>query len=56
MTTRAPAPPPLDDQLESLLRRMRLPHIRRVVPRHPYSAPRLGLARLQKLARPADIS
>jgi DNA replication protein DnaC len=32
MTTRTPAPPPLDDQLEALLRRMRLPHIRRVAP------------------------
>jgi DNA replication protein DnaC len=32
MTTRTPTPPPLDDQLEVLLRRMRLPHIRRVAP------------------------
>lgn len=32
MTTRTPAPPPLDDQLEALLRRMRLPHIRRAAP------------------------
>jgi hypothetical protein len=32
MTTRTPAPPPLDDQLQALLRRMRLPHIRRVAP------------------------
>jgi hypothetical protein len=30
MTTRTPTPPPLDAQLEALLRRMRLPHIRRV--------------------------
>lgn len=29
MTTRTPAAPPLDDHLEALLRRMRLPHIRR---------------------------
>ena len=32
VTTRAPAPPPLDADLESLLRRMRLPHIRRAAP------------------------
>ncbi len=32
MTTRTPAPPPLDPGLESLLRRMRLPHIRRAAP------------------------
>ena len=32
MTTRTPTPPPLDAQLEALLRRMRLPHIRRVAP------------------------
>jgi DNA replication protein DnaC len=32
VTTRAPAPPPLDDGLEQLLRRMRLPHIRRAAP------------------------
>jgi DNA replication protein DnaC len=32
MTTRPPAAPPLDDQLEALLRRMRLPHIRRAAP------------------------
>ena len=32
MTTRAPAPPPLDAGLEGLLRRMRLPHIRRAAP------------------------
>jgi DNA replication protein DnaC len=32
MTTRTPAPPPLDDQLQALLCRMRLPHIRRVAP------------------------
>jgi DNA replication protein DnaC len=30
MTTRTPTPPPLDGELEALLRRMRLPHIRRV--------------------------
>jgi DNA replication protein DnaC len=29
---RAPEPPPLDAQLEALLRRMRLPHIRRAAP------------------------
>jgi DNA replication protein DnaC len=29
---RPPAAPPLDDELEALLRRMRLPHIRRVAP------------------------
>jgi DNA replication protein DnaC len=32
VTTRAPAPPPLDDGLEGLLRRMRPPHIRRAAP------------------------
>ena len=32
MTTPTPAPPPLDDDLEALLRRMRLPHIRRTAP------------------------
>lgn len=32
MTTRTPAPPALDDGLEALLRRMRLPHIRRAAP------------------------
>jgi DNA replication protein DnaC len=32
VTTRTPAPPPLDAQLEALLRRMRLPHIRRAAP------------------------
>jgi DNA replication protein DnaC len=32
VTTRTPTPPPLDDQLEALLSRMRLPHIRRAAP------------------------
>jgi DNA replication protein DnaC len=32
MTTRTPAPPTLDDELDRLLRRMRLPHIRRAAP------------------------
>lgn len=32
MTTRTPTPPPLDPELEALLRRMRLPHIRRHAP------------------------
>jgi DNA replication protein DnaC len=32
MTTRTPTPPPLDPELETLLRRMRLPHIRRTAP------------------------
>jgi DNA replication protein DnaC len=32
VTTRAPVPPPLDPDLEGLLRRMRLPHIRRTAP------------------------
>ncbi len=32
MTTRTPTPPPLDAELETLLRRMRLPHIRRTAP------------------------
>lgn len=32
MTTRTPVPPPLDPELEALLRRMRLPHIRRNAP------------------------
>ena len=32
MTTRTPTPPPLEPELEALLRRMRLPHIRRTAP------------------------
>jgi DNA replication protein DnaC len=32
MTTRTPSAPELDTELEALLRRMRLPHIRRVAP------------------------
>jgi DNA replication protein DnaC len=32
MTTQLPAPPPLEAELGGLLRRMRLPHIRRVAP------------------------
>ncbi|PXY28270.1 ATP-binding protein [Prauserella muralis] len=32
MTTRTPAAPPLDEELERLLRRMRLPYIRRAAP------------------------
>lgn len=32
MTTRTPEAPPLDAELEALLRRMRLPHIRRAAP------------------------
>ncbi len=32
MTTRTPSAPPLDAELEALLRRMRLPHIRRAAP------------------------
>ena len=32
MTTPTPLPPPLDADLEALLRRMRLPHIRRTAP------------------------
>lgn len=32
MTVRTPEPPPLDDDLEALLRRMRLPHMRRAAP------------------------
>ena len=32
MTAAAPAPPPLDAGLEQLLRRMRLPHTRRIAP------------------------
>ena len=32
MTAAAPAPPPLDDGLEQLMRRMRLPHMRRIAP------------------------
>ena len=32
MTAAAPAPPPLDAGLEALLRRMRLPHMRRIAP------------------------
>jgi DNA replication protein DnaC len=32
MTAAVPAPPPLDDGLDQLLRRMRLPHMRRIAP------------------------
>jgi DNA replication protein DnaC len=32
VTAAVPAPPPLDDGLEQLLRRMRLPHMRRIAP------------------------
>ena len=32
MTAAAPAPPPLDEGLERLLRRMRLPYMRRAAP------------------------
>ena len=32
MTAAAPAPPPLDEGLDQLLRRMRLPHMRRLAP------------------------
>ena len=32
MTAATPAPPPLDDGLDQLLRRMRLPHMRRLAP------------------------
>src|SRR6185437_2171455 len=32
VTAAAPAPPPLDDGLDQLLRRMRLPHMRRIAP------------------------
>ena len=32
MTAAVPAPPPLDAGLEQLLRRMRLPHMRRIAP------------------------
>ena len=32
MTAAAPAPPPLDAGLDQLLRRMRLPHMRRIAP------------------------
>jgi hypothetical protein len=32
VTAAAPAPPPLDAGLEQLLRRMRLPHMRRLAP------------------------
>ena len=32
MTARVPAPPPIDAGLEQLLRRMRLPHMRRIAP------------------------
>ena len=32
MTAAVPAPPPLDAGLEALLRRMRLPHMRRIAP------------------------
>jgi hypothetical protein len=32
MTAAVPAPPPLDDGLDQLLRRMRMPHMRRIAP------------------------
>jgi len=32
MSAATPAPPPLDTGLEQLLRRMRLPHMRRIAP------------------------
>jgi len=32
VTAAAPAPPPIDAGLEALLRRMRLPHMRRIAP------------------------
>jgi hypothetical protein len=32
---RTPEPPPLPDDLEALLRRLRLPHIRRAAPEVP---------------------
>jgi hypothetical protein len=32
VTAAAPAPPPIDAGLEQLLRRMRLPHMRRIAP------------------------
>ena len=32
MTVRTPAPPPLPDELDQLLRRLRLPYIRRAAP------------------------
>lgn len=48
MTTRIPEAPPLDAELEALLRRMRLPHIRRVAPEV------LATARSQRWA-PAEV-
>ena len=32
MTVKPPAPPPLPDELEALLRRLRLPYVRRAAP------------------------
>jgi IstB-like ATP binding protein len=32
MTVKTPAPPPLPDELEALLRRLRLPYVRRAAP------------------------
>jgi hypothetical protein len=32
MTVKPPAPPPLPDELERLLRRLRLPYVRRAAP------------------------
>lgn len=48
MTTRTPQAPPLDAELEALLRRMRLPHIRRAAPEV------LATARAQRWA-PAEV-
>jgi DNA replication protein DnaC len=48
VTAAAPAPPPVDDGLEQLLRRMRLPHMRRVAPEV------LAVARAQR-RDPAEV-
>ena len=53
MTTGAPAPPPLDADLEALLRRMRLPHIRRAAPEVLATAKAQRWEPAEVLARPA---
>ena len=47
MTVKPPAPPPLPDELNQLLRRMRLPYIRRAAPRsdRQRDCPALGARR-----------
>ena len=50
---RAPEPPPLPEDLESLLRRLRLPHIRRAAPEVPGHRPLATLGAGRSAACPA---